>query len=265
MNLIGENMVKSFWDENVADSGALEAKTKKVDIFVEESGDNLNELVCIHRAIIVTRPRQIPALQFDRSAQIGANIVVKSFHAQAIADDRTAFVANPIELVEPGTERPHPGLSGVFGYGQYSLLPDEVFKRRVGNEQSSRIVCGPVRCILSREMVSRRGPAPRISDDCEKLEISSDPVRDVHVAVVKRLAQGYIPLKIQGIPDGLTRILRNVDEVKTRVTVVVPIPTYCASHKRSQWHEYIRLSRSGGKEQQDQGNRRDSGGKRQIN
>jgi len=51
---------------------------------------------------------------------------------------------------------------------------------------------------------------------------------------VKRLAQGYIPLQVQCIPDGLAGILRNMYEVKTGVTLGVPILAYCAANERPQ-------------------------------
>jgi len=119
-------------------------------------------------------------------------------------------------------------------YGQYFLLPDKLSKRCVDDELPSRVVRGPACRVLSREMVSRCGPAPRVADDGKKLEISSDLVRDVHVAVVKWFAQGHIPLQVQRIPNGLASILRYMYEVKAGVTLVVPISAYCAANQRSQ-------------------------------
>ena len=189
------NLANSNGTEDVADRGAFESETKVVNVFVEDFSYDPNELVRIHRAIVVASLGHIPAVQVDWPAQIGAQVVVESFHAKAVADDGAALVPDPFELVEPRTQGSHPGLPGVFRYWQDPLLSHEIFKRRVCNELSPGVGSRPLRRVLTRKVVSRSGPAPGVADNCEELEVSTNFIRDIYIAIVKRFTEGYIPLQ----------------------------------------------------------------------
>jgi hypothetical protein len=191
----------------------LKRKSEMTYVLFKSACNKVDKLIRVHLSIVVSFLRHICTWQGNKITEVRTDVLLEVFEPQTVTNHFVIFIPYPLQLVEPRIHWPHSRLTRVFGNVNYFLVSYEVFETGFFDILFSRVVGSPFPSILSCKDVSRSGPAPRVSNDAEKLQVSTNFIGDILMPIMVWAAHRNIASFSQSSSHGIAAVLGDVDEM----------------------------------------------------